>query len=114
METNCAELYNIGDKTYLDCIDYGQFSIIAVQEGSKNYYSSPRSRKIVFIVTERSKYDVNGDGQIDISDIVATINTIASSQQDYKADVNEDNRTDISDIVAIINEIARNGERKTP
>ena len=112
--TNCAELYNIGDKTYLDCIDYGQFSIIAVQEGNKNYYSSPRSRKKVLIVTKRSKFDVNSDGQIDISDIVATINVIASAQQDYKADVNEDKRIDISDIVAIINEIAKNGECKTP
>ena len=53
------------------------------------------------------KGDVNLDGNIDISDIVAIINTIAGDTT-YKdtADVNEDKNIDISDIVAVINIIA--------
>lgn len=53
------------------------------------------------------KGDVNQDGKVDISDIVAVINTIAGDST-YKstADVNEDGNIDISDIVAIINIIA--------
>ncbi len=53
--------------------------------------------------------DVNQDGKVDISDIVAVINTIAGDTT-YKstADVNSDNKIDISDIVAIINIIAGN------
>ena len=53
------------------------------------------------------KGDVNQDGKIDISDIVAIINTIAGDTT-YKdtADVNEDENIDISDIVAVINVIA--------
>jgi hypothetical protein len=50
--------------------------------------------------------DVNEDGQVDISDIVAVINQIAGTAQYAKADVNGDNTVDISDIVAIINAIA--------
>ena len=51
--------------------------------------------------------DVNQDGKVDISDIVAVINTIAGDTT-YKstADVNNDKNIDISDIVAIINIIA--------
>ena len=53
------------------------------------------------------KGDVNLDGKVDISDVVAVINTMAGDTT-YKAtsDVNEDETTDISDIVAIINIMA--------
>ncbi len=52
-------------------------------------------------------YDVNIDGEVDISDVVAVINTMAGSTT-YKntADVNGDNNVNISDVVAIINYMA--------
>ena len=50
--------------------------------------------------------DVNEDGHVDISDIVAVINQIAGSATFRYADVNGDTKVDISDIVAIINIIA--------
>ncbi len=54
--------------------------------------------------------DVNHDGSVDISDIVAVINTIAGeATYSASADVNKDDNTDISDIVAIINIIANGG-----
>ena len=54
--------------------------------------------------------DVNHDGSVDISDIVAVINTIAGeTTYSASADVNKDDNTDISDIVAIINIIANGG-----
>lgn len=53
--------------------------------------------------------DVNGDGNIDISDIVAVINQIAQTAEYADADVNGDGTVDISDIVAIINKIAAGG-----
>ena len=51
--------------------------------------------------------DVNGDGEVDISDVVAVINTMAGDTT-FKAtaDVNEDDTTDISDVVSIINIMA--------
>ncbi len=55
---------------------------------------------------KRLKGDVNNDGSVDISDIVAAINQIAGSRVYENSDVNNDNHVDISDIVAIINIIA--------
>jgi len=53
------------------------------------------------------KGDVNGDYTVDISDIVAIINTIAKGESNNKrSDVNTDGKTDISDIVNVINIIA--------
>ena len=53
------------------------------------------------------KGDVNLDGDVNISDIVAVINTMAGDTT-FKAtaDVNGDNAIDISDIIAIINIMA--------
>ena len=56
--------------------------------------------------TQHKKGDVNEDGNVDISDIVAVINQIAGTATYRYADVNEDENVDISDIVAIINIIA--------
>ena len=50
--------------------------------------------------------DVNEDGKVDISDIVAVINQIAGTATFRYADVNTDDKVDISDIVAVINIIA--------
>mgnify|MGYP002619880299 CR=1 FL=1 len=52
------------------------------------------------------KGDVNTDGTVDISDIVAIINQIAGTGSYQLADVNSDKTVDISDIVAVINIIS--------
>ena len=57
-------------------------------------------------VVVKLKGDVNHDGSVDISDIVAIINQIAGTATYEDADVNEDTTVDISDIVAVINIIA--------
>lgn len=57
-------------------------------------------------ISEGKKGDVNEDGNVDISDIVAVINQIAGTATYRYADVNGDTNVDISDIVAIINVIA--------
>ena len=63
-----------------------------------------------FTVTDATKAgDVNEDGKVDISDIVAIINQIAGTASYKNADVNSDKKVDISDIVAVINIIAGSG-----
>ena len=53
--------------------------------------------------------DVNLDGKVDISDVVAVINTMAGDNKfRATADVNGDDSIDISDVVAIINYMAGN------
>jgi hypothetical protein len=62
--------------------------------------------KIVGNVPDTKPGDVNEDGSVDISDIVAIINQIAGTAKYTNSDVNGDNNVDISDIVAVINIIA--------
>ncbi len=50
--------------------------------------------------------DVNGDGEVDISDIVTIINVMAGTDTNAKADVNLDGKPDIADVVSVINIIA--------
>ncbi|MBR6286215.1 MAG: hypothetical protein IKR18_04395, partial [Bacteroidaceae bacterium] len=45
-----AEIYPSGNKSYLDCMAGGQFLIRAVQNGNKNYYSSPRASNAISII----------------------------------------------------------------
>ena len=65
---------------------------------------------INFTVTRPSQEglpgDVNNDGEVNISDVVAVINNMAGTASYENADVNNDNAVDISDIVAIINIMA--------
>ena len=57
MDTEAAELYSAGSKTYLDCMADGQFLIRAIQNGNNNYYSSPRASKTVTITGNNSSSD---------------------------------------------------------
>ena len=50
--------------------------------------------------------DVDGDGKVNISDVVAVINAIAGTGNYERADVNGDGKTNITDVVDIINIIA--------
>jgi hypothetical protein len=52
------------------------------------------------------KGDVNNDKKVDISDIVAIINTMAGTASYSNADVNTDGSVNISDVVQVINIIA--------
>ena len=66
----------------------------------------PVKNQIVSIAYN-NPYDVNLDGEVDISDVVAVINTMAGNTTYMNtADVNGDNNINISDIVAIINYMA--------
>ena len=51
------------------------------------------------------KGDVNRDGNVDISDVVALVNIILNSSSDHQAeaDLNNDGNIDISDVVALVN-----------
>ena len=47
---NSASLYNVGSKTYIDCIAAGQFLLRAIQEGNANYEGTPRVTNEINIV----------------------------------------------------------------
>ena len=91
---------------------YGTTSIVnfdySDKGGTKQRYIILPASKVAGLLPKvvRMKGDVNLDGKVDISDIVAIINQIAGTATYENADVNEDNKIDISDIVAVINIIA--------
>ena len=89
----------------------GGTKITLPQDGAYNNYRvvtpSNEFASYVLFSNGRLKGDVNMDGNVDISDVVAVINTIAGSNTYITtANVNEDSNIDISDVVMIINIIA--------
>ena len=48
--SSAAEIYSSGNKSYLDCKESGHLLIRAVQNGNKNYYSTPRLSNTVSII----------------------------------------------------------------
>ena len=76
--------------------------------------SEAKSPKDVILFTTDEDYeplkgDANGDGQVNVSDIMACVNYILGSQPErfifQNADTNEDNRVNVSDIMWIVNYI---------
>ena len=89
----------------------GDKCVLFVPKGTKDNYISNGWTEEVFkggVHEENIRGDVNEDLTVDISDIVATINTMANPDESpwRYADVNGDTKVDISDVVAIINIIA--------
>ena len=96
----------------------GSLTVMTSEIGSINTYVHTRMKETSTTFAGKSVYtkypeeahkkgDVNLDKVVDISDVVALINTIAGDTT-YKstADVNNDNDINISDVVAVINIMA--------
>ena len=49
-----------------------------------------------------SPYDVNGDGEVNVSDVAAIINVILGTETSAKSDINGDGIVNVSDIAALI------------
>ena len=62
--------------------------------------------------TAANKYDVNGDGTVDVRDSDAVIVAVAAGVTDAKYDVNGDGKVDINDVVAVT--ANRNGAAGAP
>ena len=75
-----AEIYNVGNKSYLDCIKPGEFSMRAVNNGNTNYYASPRSSKTVSIKSSTGIREVNGEAKNGVS----TYDTMGRKVQELK------------------------------
>lgn len=84
----------------------GEYTIELSEGTADNYEITLVNGTLTIKEQPHEKGDVNEDGNVDISDIVAVINQIAGTASYKYADVNEDKNVDISDIVAIINTIA--------
>lgn len=56
-QNNVAEVYLVGEKTYLDCKSVGQAQVMAVQGGNHNYHSTTRVRRTVTVSDSSTAID---------------------------------------------------------
>ena len=93
--------------------------VVQTTDGASTSTSMADINKMYFdyIVEEQPKPwligDVNEDGVVDISDIVAVINVMAGLATYPHADVNEDGAPDISDVVFVINIMAAGNSQES-
>ena len=86
--------------------------VVQTTDGASTSTSMADINKMYFdyIVEEQPqpwlKGDVNEDGFVNISDVVAVINVMAGAATYPRANVNEDDNVDISDVVLVINIMA--------
>ena len=57
------------------------------------------------VATSSAPGDVNGDGQLNVVDIVLAVDLILNSQYDSAGDMNDDNMLNVVDIVTMVNAI---------
>ena len=92
----------------MDCsltFQLGEESDVEIKASSPKWFKADYFRLTYESAEALKKGDVNGDGEVNISDIVAIINTMAGTAT-WPGDVNGDNSIDISDIVMVINIMA--------
>lgn len=97
-DTTAIEKEAVGGLTYKFCV--------VATDSAGNVEQKELTPEFVFTTSEMAG-DVNQDGSIDISDVVALVNYILGTEpKDFNksaADMNKDNSIDISDVVAIVN-----------
>ncbi len=100
IETNCKLRVPVGSKdAYLNAIGWNRFLSDNVTEYGSDVIIG----------------DANGDGKVNVNDVVTTVNHILEKENTLfvfeAADVNEDNEIDVTDVVGIVNIIL--GKTKT-
>ena len=116
-----AVIYMVnGQEWQRDYVTYGEPIVLRDYTPAEGYvfngwttdadYDTMPAHDVVYtaiITSKLLKGDVNGDGAVDIADVVAVYNIMAGKPGDgFDGDVNKDGATDIADVVAIYNIMA--------
>lgn len=80
----------------------GYFALNALTPTGRDYSFNKR---VIIGINPYKLGDVNGDGKINVSDVMKVVNVINSGKYDEKADVNSDGKIDVSDVMFIVNKI---------
>ena len=87
------------------------------EEEDQGWYRSDKSLfsiKIVSVPSPSTKGDVNGDGEVNVTDIVTLVNIIMGKNKGTAtADVNGDGEVNVTDIVTVINIILGKSSSRT-
>ena len=81
-------------------------SNVTIKASSGSWFKADYFRLTYGPEEDKLPQDVNGDGDVNITDVVNVINQIAAGGYDAQFDVNGDGYINISDVVKIINKIA--------
>ena len=109
-----AQQYTYDDNNRLTKVVYASGKIVEYT------YDAVGNRKsqTVTIVKVIVKGDANGDGTVDVEDVVAIVNKIlgspAANFNETAADVNGDGKIDVDDVVAVVNIILDSGSHNSP
>jgi hypothetical protein len=84
-----------------------------VPVGTKEKYQATEGWKMFTNIIEMEDLepvegDLNGDGVVNVGDIMVVINIMADGDNDLKGDLNGDGKVNVGDIMAIINIMAGN------
>lgn len=103
------EPLSIEEKVFYNSLEN---ATLYVPAGSKSAYASAnywKEFKEIIELNNAVRGDTNGDGEVNVGDIMAIINMIVgTSEITTEADVNEDDDVNVGDIMAIINIIIAN------
>ena len=84
----------------------GYYAMTALNPGTRTYNAQKSAR--IGICPAYKLGDANGDGNINVSDVMAVVNSINAKQTSDQTDVNSDGKTDRKDVDAIVDHILGN------
>ena len=99
----------VADGQCMMIVENGKIVDVCAEPGEFIYDTSTGTdveAKRFVVKSKQLKGDVNLDGAVNISDVVAIINQMAGTATYINADVNSDGAVNISDVVAVINIMA--------
>ena len=117
--------YEGSDEVYVRVVQVGGgssvqiYNIYVMNAGEKSAEKKAEYDKEYEEANSTTKGDVNGDGKIDVEDVVAIVNKIlgepAAGFNEAAADVTGDGKIDVDDVVAVVNIILEgNGSAAAP
>ena len=81
----------------------GYYALSALNPSNKAY--NTRRRAYVGINPDYKLGDVNGDGDINVADVMQVANNVTSGKYDEKSDVNSDGKVTVTDVTAVVDHV---------
>ena len=103
----CSDFIDYGCYLDADCIQWGSwYTWLCYQYGPS--YCTGGDITIGDSYCEDSSFvlgDANGDGTLNVSDVILIVQTILSGDYDYFSDYNQDGIINVTDVIGVINAI---------
>ena len=97
-------------------VEPGDYKVVVVEtktyltEVNNDIHQDQKAREFTWTIEQGEvvgvKGDTNGDGNVDVADVVTNLNAMAAGLTDAQYDVNGDQSVDVADVVSILNIMA--------